>query len=528
MYIDNLNIGDFLNNNNNNLGAFSAGNISKESNRETTPSKNQEKKINEENKNRFVKRNMDEKLDNTNKLIIGFNNNKKSSTYIPEKSRYYNSIVIGNKATGKTSCVLPYFVRQDLENKDYGITVIATKQEIAYTLYALAKDIRKEKDIIFLKPSINNEISNKFLWCTEYNYDYINEFIINYKEAIKKKKIVIIDMEILKHKSEGLRAVAMLLLQLQLDLQETDITQRTPHFLYVDDAQYYLPFMEHLLNYSDCYNLGITLFVQSRNQFIKNNKDYTSIIDNNVRTTFLLNSLVKEDIDYYRERFYDIKSVSSFYNRNFNSFIYETLTVDNVRKCGISDFKCFTNDEMEDLINKAKKIRKKLLNIKRKEMEKEIIKSIKNRFTNNRFEELEEDGVFDTPEEKEISLISKEVIKEIPEDILLDIDFKTNGEPEPFDINLLDEDELKVDNDKNSCNDNLIIKKHINEKSKEKSVNELSELELKNAKKLKQEKIKDIILLKEKQIKRKVSANIFNKINSEIDYCDEDFDFSFD
>ena len=118
-------------------------------------------------------------------------------------------------------------------NKDYGATVIVSKNETAYNLYALAKQYKR--DIIMLKPSISNEISNKFLWKSDYNYDYINENIINYKEAIKKRKIVIIDMEILKHKNDGLKAVAMLLLQLQLDMQETDVTQNKPHFLYIDD-----------------------------------------------------------------------------------------------------------------------------------------------------------------------------------------------------------------------------------------------------------------------------------------------------
>lgn len=173
-----------------------------------------------------------------NRLIIGVNE-KRKDLYIPESSRYFNSLVLGLKGTGKTSEVLPMFVAQDLKNKKVGATIIVTKKEMAYSVYALAKKYKRK--VKLLKPSISNEISNKLLWQTAYSYDYINEFIINYKEAIKKKEIVIIDMEILKYKSEGLRAVAMLLLQLQLDIQETDITQKTPHYLYIDDAQYYLP-----------------------------------------------------------------------------------------------------------------------------------------------------------------------------------------------------------------------------------------------------------------------------------------------
>ena len=99
---------------------------------------------------------------------------------------------------------------------------------MAYNLYSICKQYKRK--VHLLKPSTNSEISNKFLWQTQYNYDYINESIINYKEAIRKKEIVIIDMEVFKYKLDAIRATAMLLVQLRLDLQDTDITQRHSHF----------------------------------------------------------------------------------------------------------------------------------------------------------------------------------------------------------------------------------------------------------------------------------------------------------
>ena len=199
-----------------------------------------------------------------NRLIIGVND-KSKDLFIPEKSRFLNTLVIGTKGTGKTTSVLPMFVEQDLKRKNAGVTIISSSKEMSYNIYSLAKKYKRK--INFIKPSINNEVTNRFLWLKDYNYDYINENIINYKEAIKKKEVVIIDMEIMKYKSDALKAVAMLLLQLRLDIQETDITQRCHHFLYVDDAYNYLKFLEDLLTFSDNFNLGITLFMQSRNQF---------------------------------------------------------------------------------------------------------------------------------------------------------------------------------------------------------------------------------------------------------------------
>ena len=42
--------------------------------------------------------------------------------------------------------------------------------------------------------------------------------------------------------------------------------------------------------------------MKSRKQFIKNNKDYSSLIDSNIRNILLLNALEKQDISYYKDR----------------------------------------------------------------------------------------------------------------------------------------------------------------------------------------------------------------------------------
>lgn len=434
-----------------------------------------------------------------NKLIIGIND-KKKDIYISESSRYLNTLVLGLKGTGKTTELLPNFVMQDLKNNKVGATIIVTKKEMAYSIYSIAK--KHKRKIVFLKPSISNEISNKLLWQTSYNYDYINEFIINYKEAIKKKKIVIIDMEILKYKSEGLRAVAMLLLQLQLDIQETDITQKTPHYLYIDDAQYYLPFIEHLLSFSDNFNLGIMLFMQSRNQLTKNGKDYSSIIDNNIRTTLLLNSLTTEDIQFYSERFYEHKQISNFYNRKLNTLMYETVGGSNKRACGLAEFKILTDMEKIEVESRAKKERVKLLKKKRTEREKQLLNKMKSTHINS---------------EEDIDILEDEVNQK-QEDYN---QYDDIGEPKPFDLEILDEND-----------DEIVDFSNLNKKV----FSELEESKEKGPsfenntyqKKINNEELKEMIFIEEKEQKRKVSSNIFNKLNADIDYCNDNFDFQFD
>lgn len=310
-----------------------------------------------------------EVFNDENKLIIGLND-KGKELFIPEKSRFLNTLVLGTKGTGKTTSVLPMFVEQDLKRKKVGMTIISSSKEMSYNLYNLAKKYKRK--IHFIKPSINNEVTNKFLWLQDYNYDYINENIINYKEAIKKKEVIIIDMELLKYKSDALKATAMLLLQLRLDIQETDITQRCHHFLYVDDAYNYLKFLEDLLTFSDNYNLGITLFMQSRNQLITKNKDFTSLINNNIRNTLLLNNITPEDYVYYKDKFFEKTSPNEFFNREFNTMLYETIDAMGVRRTGVTKFKKMLIGDWDELEAKSKKIRASLLKDKRKEREIEL------------------------------------------------------------------------------------------------------------------------------------------------------------
>lgn len=379
-------------------------------------------------KEKVIKKNTKEKKIEDNKLVIGLND-KSKELFIPEKSRFLNTLVLGTKGTGKTTSVLPMFVEQDLKRKNAGVTIICSSKEMSYNLYSLAKKYKRK--IHFIKPSVNNEVTNKFLWMKDYNYDYINENIINYKEAIKKKEVVIIDMELLKYKNDALKAVAMLLLQLRLDIQETDITQRCHHFLYVDDAFNYLKFLEDLLVFSDNYNLGITLFMQSRNQFITKNKDFTPLISNNIRNTMLLNNITIEDYNYYKDKFYEKTNPSEFFNREFNSMLYETIDAMGVRRVGITKFKKLLIGDWDELEAKSKKIRASLLKEKRKQRELEL----KDKYLKS----IETTKVETKIEKKEV--VKNEALKQQSEPTL-------TKEPKPIDSTLIESLTLQNPNQK--------------------------------------------------------------------------------
>lgn len=404
-----------------------------------------------------------------NRLVIGLND-KNKEIFIHEKSRYFNTLVLGTKGTGKTVTVLPMFVEQDLKRKNAGLTIIVSSKEMAYNMYSLAKQYKRK--VNFLKPSVNNEIANKFLWMQDYNYDYINEYIINYKEAIRKKEVVIIDMELLKYKGDGLKALAMLLLQLRLDVQETDITQRTPHFIYADDAHTYLKFLEDLLIYSDSYNLGITLFAQSREQFLTVNRDYRPTIDANVRNTLLLGNISVNDYPFYQQKFFDKTAENDFFSRESNTFLYEMVNVAGNRMSGLVKFKKMITIDFDALAAKSKKIRATLLKDKRKEREIVIREKLQ-----------KESGIQPT-----VTL---------------------SHEPQPIDQALLD----KI------LSDDYLLSEEDQAHQDEQTAAINEELEI---------KVKQQVFAEEKEAKRNVAERLFNHYNDFVDYCDEVFDFRYE
>lgn len=351
-----------------------------EINKEKTKEINKEKTKQNQNTTSIPQDKLDKKIEEKkeipidNRLIIG-QMDKFKDYFINENIRYLNMAIIGNKGTGKTTNLLPFFAEQDISKKLAGATFIVSDKEMAYGLYSLCKQYKRK--VHLLKPSTNNEISNKFLWKTEYNYDYINEHIINYKDAIRRKEIVIIDMEVFKYKIDAIRATSMLLLQLRLDLADTDITQRNAHFLYVDDAFYYMRFLEDFLRYGSTYHLGTILFLESRSQLKNNDKDLRDILDNNVRTYLLANKLTVDDYSYYNNLFTD-KNFENLRLKEKNTFLCQTLDQKGSLRASFLKIKQINTINLEELEKKSKKIRTSLLKEKRKERENEIRSKMEN------------------------------------------------------------------------------------------------------------------------------------------------------
>lgn len=296
------------------------------------------------------------------RLLFGLSVDRQS-IFISEKSRYANTLILGAKNSGKSSTVLPMLARQDMQNSECGLTFVVDKKDVAYTLYAMAKD--NGRKVTILKPSANFDIANDFIQRTKYDYDFINEHVINYKEAIKKKHVVIIDMEYARYRQNAIRATAMLLMQLQIDMQDTQFTLKRPHYVYIDDSHRYLPFIELLLTSGDDYGIGTVLFLQGRAQLKMYDTDYAPIVDVNVRNTILMNGIAYEDAKHYSERFYDF-TVKDLSDRKEGQLLYEIIDGNNARSTGKCNLIFINNSTKKEIEEKAKKARKQLNKYSRK------------------------------------------------------------------------------------------------------------------------------------------------------------------
>lgn len=295
---------------------------------------------------------------------------KLKEVYLTEAARDATTMFIGVAGSGKSQFVIPLMFKQDLEKKDRGVTVICNQKDVAYTLYTMAKDAKRK--VVLLKPSTNFAILNELLKKPAWSYTYINDNIINYKQAIKDKCIVIIDMEYDFYRNDAVRATAMLLLQLQTDMCITSETKKTKHYVYIDDCQHYLPFIEMLIECGGSYNVSSSLFFQGRNQFVFPEKDYTGFIDNNVRNTILMNNMNYEDVKYYAEKLCpeSVGLKTNIYNYlrlSYGQFIYDIQGVNYQRSIGTANLLGIPEADMQKIKKKSIKHRKALTKIKDRE-----------------------------------------------------------------------------------------------------------------------------------------------------------------
>lgn len=302
-----------------------------------------------------------------NDLFIG-NTSDGKEINLADKSLLVNGLlVVGTKNSGKSSLIPNFFIQMintpydDESGKrvspvsNAGVTVITSKRNQVYTLYAIAKKNHRTLTRL-LKPSANFKLKNELLGLNEYDYNKINEFV-DYTKAINDKEIILIDMENNAYEDAARRAVGMLLLQLQISMHNTAATGCRRHYLIIDDAYQYMPYLEYILRYGPDYNIIPVLLVDSREQL----DSYKSIVDTNIQNILLMGNVSFDDAKHYAEQFFlDSPKELIGHSRDdlFCSFYDENMRLTQQR-CTLSD-EFFDEHEQELMATNAAKYRKAL------------------------------------------------------------------------------------------------------------------------------------------------------------------------
>lgn len=273
-------------------------------------------------------------------LILGEKEQKKK-LYLEEKNRMKNLVVVGTLGTGKSSLILPSLVEQDIKDKRVGATIMTGDKETAMVLYALAKRAGREVQIV--KPSLT-DTGKLLLDKDSYCYQEVKEEILDFEKAIRRKQIIIIDMEFAVHHEKSIKAGAILLSSLAEAMAIQNVGNVTNHFLYVDDAYLYMPYLKTILRHGKEYGIGTVLFLDSR---LHLKEEELALLDSTVRSTVLTSGLTLFDAEYYARDIYE-KQIPYIRNRPLNEFIYAIIDSDGKRIAGGAGKFIFLPDELYD------------------------------------------------------------------------------------------------------------------------------------------------------------------------------------
>ena len=455
-------------------------------------------------------------------LIIGKNRTEKAENYIkiPEESRFLNTVVIGTNHSGKTSKILPALAYQQISNgsNTTGCTFIVNNREEAFFIASLAQRLKRKTQLKIIKPSADLNTYQELIKNKEYNYEEMTK-LIDYKQEIRNKSIVIIDLEINKYKDSSKMLLRKLLKHLYIDIQNVDVTLNRQHYLFIDDADEYIEDLEEILEYGDELNLATMLFI---NSFSKLNDNKKYIIEKNIKNYILLANLIKEDINYFAERYSIFNIAKQEDAENFdlilikykrllalrpgNSIHYEIIIdrESNKREFGkCSFYNEYLKDEKqrESIYGIAKKIKKKNIIPDNNIPFKIEIDDFNKKFYPNSLEvEKSENSI----ESKPLSVKptkNENIVAEAILDNINDIPELYNEETSSFDI-----DEMLIKNEVPITSENETIKKK--KKKKKKKHNNQNEIILENTNENKN--------IDNKKEDNKLSNETINKVDENI------------
>lgn len=303
-------------------------------------------------------------------LKLGTDILNKDEFLLPTEQRMQNTVVYGAIGSGKTRSMLLSMAVEQLGDTSSGATFICGRGNESWLLDRMAN--KMNRDVIFLHP-LSDKGTADYIELEYTTGAETQKFLIDYIDAIKKKKIVIVDFHLSKTRKKGRIALVKLLYQLQRSI--THNSDNSPHYVYIDDAEFTLPYIEELLKYGKESAVGTTLFLSSYKLVDSKSKELAYFLDANAATVITMNRLIHSDMVYFDNRFYGDMKNSRFRRRAKDEVVIETIIDDcvEVRNVLIKIPSMSLITELEDEVKKEKEER----SVRRRPRKRGILQSIK-------------------------------------------------------------------------------------------------------------------------------------------------------
>lgn len=253
-------------------------------------------------------------------LKLGTEKNTGDDILLPTDRRFQNTVVYGAIGSGKTRSMLLSMALEQLGDTSSGATFICGRGDESWLLDRMANKLGRE--VLFLNP-VSDRGTSDYLE-TEYSSGYeMQKNLIDYVDAIRNNKIVIIDFDLAHTRKKGKKGLIKLLYHLQRAMVHN--SEEHPHYVYIDDAEFSLPYISELITYGKNHAVGTTLFLSSFKLVESRSREISQFLDTNCATTIVLNRLNHEDMTYFNRRFYGEIDSKPFTRRNPNEVVVETV-----------------------------------------------------------------------------------------------------------------------------------------------------------------------------------------------------------
>lgn len=251
-------------------------------------------------------------------FLIGKEGNK--DIILPLDKRLQNTVVYGASGSGKSRYLYMHFAKEQLEDRTSGATFICGKGNQSWLLERLAR--KHNRDVVFLHPD-SDKGTNEYLKTDFKTGLETQKHLIDYVDAMKNNKIVIVDFDLARTRKKGKDAMVKFLYHLQRAMVEN--SDEHPHFVYIDDAEPHLRYLQDLITYGINYSVGTFLFLSSYSLLEVKSRELAYFLNTYCMNTITMNRLSPEDFSYFSRRFYGEVIVKDFKRRERNELVAELI-----------------------------------------------------------------------------------------------------------------------------------------------------------------------------------------------------------